>query len=379
MNAVPSEGTTSASAATVGTANPGGPAGRRGVSVEYGDGYDATWPDTAAGGLAAGLATGMPLGLLLRTTAEECGSGRLAASFRKLATDIERGVPLESALGTSEVPPMFAEILRLSGRGPLAEPLMRETLLQWNQQRELKRQLQETLWYLATLALVSTGLVIGVLVACVPQMREIFDGFGVELPVLTQLVLSVSGFILDAWPVLLVGVGVLVVGLWLALSASAPRRFLADLFATIPPFHLVIVKSAELQFLNTLAILVDGARPLPQAIEAAGEASGLRLVRVRAEQTAARIERGESPAEAFDVPGSWPAMFAIPFHWGKTPVEIADGLRMVAGLHRLRMSTASMTLVAWMEPLLMLGIGGMFGLVVIAMFMPLIKLLNDLS
>jgi type II secretory pathway component PulF len=43
------------------------------------------------------------------------------------------------------------------------------------------------------------------------------------------------------------------------------------------------------------------------------------------------------------------------------------------------MSTASMTLVAWMEPLLMLGIGGMFGLVVIAMFMPLIKLLNDLS
>ncbi len=362
-----------------GAQNLGGSTGRRGYSVEYGEGYDAVWPDSAAGGLAAGLATGMPLGLLLRSAAEECGSSGAAAAFRKLATKVERGVPLEIALGTSDVPPIFAEILRLSGRGPLAEPLLRETILQWNQQRELKRQLHETLWYLATLSLVSVGLVIGVFVACVPQMRQIFEGFGVQLPVLTRAVLSVSGFILNAWPVLLGVACALVAGLWFTLSAAAPRRFLADLFATIPPFHLVIVKSAELQFLNTLAILVDGARPLPEAIEAAGEASGLRLVRIRAEQTAARIERGESPAEAFDVPGSWPAMFAIPFHWGKTPVEIADGLRMVAGLQRLRMSTASMTLVAWMEPLVLLGIGGLFAMVVIAMFMPLIKLLNDLS
>jgi type II secretory pathway component PulF len=296
-----------------------------------------------------------------------------------MATQVERGVSLETALRNSRVPPMYADLLRIAQGGALSETALRDTLTQWSQQREASSRLRETFWYLAIMLVASVELVLGVIILCAARVKEIMGGWGVELPGTTVLLLYLGDILPVAWPLLQVvvvlGFGLL---LWGSVNETARRR-LSNLFALIPPFHLLVLRSGELRFLQALAVRIESAQPLPHAIVEAGVASGLDVVARRATLTASRIEKGAAPEDAFDAPGVWPAMFAIPFLWGKSPGEIAGGLRMVGALHRQRMLQAPMTIVAFIEPLLMLAIGFVVMIVMIAMFYPLTRLLNDLS
>lgn len=357
---------------------PCGRPGGRGASVDYGGQSDTPWPTTAAGGLASGLAGGVPLEMLLRTAAEECG-GSGGAALREMAERVERGVPLPEALENTSIPPMYTDLLRIAQGGVPSQAALHDTLTQWTEQREASHRVRETFWYLALILVASMQLLAGVIWVCVPRMKGIFEGFGVELPALTRVMLWVGDVLAVWWPLLeavLLGV---VGGFWWASVNEHARRGLANLFASIPPFHLIVRRSGELRFLHGLAVRIESAQPLPHAIVEAGMASGLNVVMQRATLTASRIEKGTAPENAFDAPGVWPALFAIPFLWGKTNAEIADGLRMVAALHRQRLLQAPLAIVAFVEPLFMLGIGFVVMTIVFAMFMPLIKLLNDLS
>ena len=272
---------------------------------------------------------------------------------------------LESGLATGRLPVVMEEYLRVS-----------------QQARHVRHRLWIGLAYpLLTFLAALIGCPIALLMT-VPAMKEIFMGFGMELPGITILLIEITDVLLTGfqflflhWTVVIVPVA-LAVWVWCwGLDLLASSKFIRDWV----PFFGQSQRLAGLSSLcGFLAIFVEGELPLPGALEAAATGVKLAWLRKTVRRIAKRVAQGEELARACDLEAA-PREFTALCRGATNPGAFAAGLR--ASSHAFAAQAGELTDVfaIFIEPAMMIWIGGFYSLIVIGLFYPLIKLLNMLS
>jgi type II secretory pathway component PulF len=349
-----------------------------------------TWPGFDARGrlsaeasaeLAAGVAelarAGLPLGDGLRALAAETSGRSLREVLLDLAERIDAGVELGAAFeAQGRRLPAYLRGLVAAG---LRTGRLAETLEEYVDLRRGRAELRYRLWQsLAYPLVLLVGLALLALVArylIVEYFMKLFSDFRTALPDLTIFVFKVSGPVAWGLVVLTVLVGVAP----FLLSIPPLMRWLWPVFYKIPMLGPMARWSHIAEFSRLTAVLLEQQAPLPDALRLGAEGLSNSRLAWGCRQAADDVERGMTLAESFAYRGRFPTSIVPIVDWGQRNAALPDALRAAGEMFEGRLQSQGSLLEAVLLPLMLMFIGTAAGLFVIAMCMPLIKLITDLS
>jgi len=329
-----------------------------------------------AGELSGLVASGLPLPEGLRALAEELGHRRAAAVLRQLAERIEGGASLEEALETvgDQLPRHVRGLIEAGATsGTLGQVLEGYVDLQ-RDQAELRRRM----WLAVAYPLLLLGLLAGLFVffgaVLAPGFHEVFMDFEAKLPFMTELFFWF--FPVGVWYTL--GLLVALVGLFLfALFGPAPRWMRLCVFE-IPLFGPFCRWSRLMPFARLMALFIEQGTPLPEALRLTAAGLPDRHLAAGCLRAAEEVSSGRSLGEGLAAAGTFPPSALPLFDWGDRFGSLSVAFRFVADSFqgRTRFQVELMHVIALPAVMLVVLLAG---LNILALFLPLIRLIETLS
>jgi type II secretory pathway component PulF len=319
----------------------------------------------------------LPLAEGLRAAAGEAASRRMSAALRRLAAAIESGRSLDQALRECgpRVPPFLAGFLKAAERtGKLGAVLTEWVENQWAV-RARWREVTAALAYPA-IALAMTLVVFLFLAVTVTQpFQEMMRELGLKLPLPTLVFFWLANV---AVPVTITSLVTLVVGL-VVLRFLGGRAALSQLMAALPITGKLWYWSGAAEGLRGVGLLVENRIPLPEALELAADGIADAQIGQACRQLGIRVAEGESLWEALLRTRSFPMAIIPIIRQGEQQGTLDGSLRTAAMLLEERVHNRSTLVIQILPPLIFLLVAFMIGMIVTALFLPMVGLVRGLA
>jgi type II secretory pathway component PulF len=332
-----------------------------------------------SGHIAEIIESDLPLESGLAAIAAECSSRRMRNTLRGIANDLSTGNNLEEVLAKRRAPAELKALVRAGARSGNTGEILEHYVVNVESTVDLRQSMRRGLLY-PLILLVLFGLVAGTVVLYfVPQFVAIFDGFDVELPLPTKWLVAFSKFASQYGVMTMLGglaiVVVVVVLLRIALGKVLWRRVVCR----IPLIGAIFRWTALARFSQLLSLLVENRVPLDEALTLAGDASGDAEIQHDCRRMVARVSAGETLETAARKLDRFPASFVHALGWANRPSGLPEVLQSLGDMYAGRVRAAVAVIVAIVPPILMFFLGVSMAYLIIALFLPLFKLLNQLS
>jgi general secretion pathway protein F len=250
------------------------------------------------------------------------------------------------------------------------------TMLEKN--RSMMNKAIASLIYPAALALVAAGVVTALMVGVVPKIVEQFQSFDADLPVVTKIVIGISGF-LGAYGLYLLGAMILgSVAFWRALKTPGFKRSFDAWILTLPVLGKLLRGLDGARFARTLATLFAGGAPLLDSLRGAQRTVGNSHMRERLEAVITQVREGASMAGSLKRAAVLPSMMTHMVAAGERAGAVPLMLDKAAAQLEEEFDTASTVALRLLEPLIIVGMGGVVMLIVVAILLPILRL-NSLA
>ncbi|MES2338853.1 MAG: type II secretion system F family protein [Pseudomonadota bacterium] len=238
------------------------------------------------------------------------------------------------------------------------------------------QKLQLAMLYPALLATVSVAIMVLLMIYVVPDIVRVFVSRGADLPFLTRALIAISSFLQNWGLALLLAilVGGFLFGRWTRVAAN--RLKLDRMFAETRPFRRLSRQVNAARFAGSLATLVESAVPLVEALHAAAAVTPNLHIRARALTVAARVREGLSLRAAMTEAAVFPSMLTAIVASGESSGKLAPALNRASSELERELDALVATLVALVEPMVLLLMGGLVLMMVLAILLPIINLNN---
>ncbi|MCA9071284.1 MAG: type II secretion system F family protein, partial [Planctomycetaceae bacterium] len=339
-----------------------------------------------AGHLSEVMKSGLPLVPGLYALAQELPDGRVRRGLKVMASQLEAGRSLEYVLESRNVPRDLRGLVRAGLRSGQSGEILSQYVNHAERIIDLRRRMAMAWGYPLFLMLMAAGIYLFFLIFLVPQFADIYEDFGTELPNITKSLVTLSRWVCEDWPtILLVGIVVWIV-LWFlwknTLSPAQRRRFLWCL----PIVGKLIRAMALARFSRLLGLLLENKVPLPEALRLAGEGAADAELGEAAHYLADVVESGGTLRGNEFACKRFPATFVqlLSRIEGRGPQAdevkiLAEACQSSARMFESQARVSSVRIAALCQPLVVTFLAVSIGYLVLALFLPLIKLLNDLS
>jgi general secretion pathway protein F len=327
--------------------------------------------------LATLIGSGVRIEDALKTVAQQCPP-RAAAVLLNVRAAVLEGRSFGQAL--AEYPAVFTDFYRASvsageQSGQLDQVMRHLANFVENRARNAQ-SVQLALLYPALLAVLSLGIITALMTYVMPDIVRVFTSRGADLPLLTRGLILVSEA-LRAWGLVgLLALALALLGLqrWLAVRGNRLRfhRLLAEGRATAR----LVSRINSAQFTGTLATLVQSRVPLVEALAAAGAVTPNLHIRAKVEAAAARVREGTSLRDAIGAAGCFPPMLIAMIASGEAGGNLGETLARAAEDQQRDLDAWVRTLVALVEPAILLVMGGLVMLMVLAILLPIVSMNN---
>lgn len=312
----------------------------------------------------------------IQIVAEQLNGARDTSLLLDLRGAIVDGCSFADALDT--MPVGFDEYFRASVRagesaGRLAQVL--EHLATHIEDRARnRRSLQLALIYPALLSLVSLGVIIALLTFVVPDIVRVFTARGADLPGLTRALIALSDW-MQRWGLwVALGIGLGLAGFSVLLRAPEFRMRVDRWLTQAPLFrHLVLLMNSA-QFSGTLSTLVQSGVPLVEALQAAAGTVPNRFIRMRVAEITRNVQDGAALSKSVQAAGVFPPMLVAMIASGEAGGTLGNSLERSARDQGASLKATVATIVALVEPAVLLIMGGIVMLLVMSILMPIVGL-----
>jgi general secretion pathway protein F len=331
--------------------------------------------------LAAGVSelakAGLPLPEGLRAMAEEWPTRRLRSVLLDLADKVERGVSLEDALGSigGRLPIHLRGLITAGIRsGRLAEALEQFVDLE-RTQHELRRLVWLNLAYPAFLMVVMSFLAIQLCFLIVPQFGHIFRDFKTDLPGITIMVLQGA----KPFAYVLITITAMMLVIPLIISTRIVGSWISPAFYILPFIGPLLRWSQMAQFSRLMAMLLTQEIPLPESLRLAGKGMHDAYLARACRGVAAEIEQGRPLSESIGARWQFSCDLLPLIEVGEKTTTLARAFQSAAEMVEGRANAQSRSLEVFLLPATFLMIICFCGVIVLALFMPLISLITRLT
>jgi general secretion pathway protein F/type IV pilus assembly protein PilC len=293
---------------------------------------------------------------------------------------VDEGSSLYKALAEQEIyrlPDFFLQSLRVAGeRGKVSEVLTNMGQF-FSLQSRIRKQVLNALAYPLFIFVVAIGMTGFLITFVVPKITGIFEDTGQTLPAITRFVLGLSDFFTHHYLALLIGLVLLLVSWKVLYRLWGTFRYAMDALMLRLPVVGTLVQNHELaRFSYILSLMLDSGVSYAQAVQLAGTTFGNEALKARFEKATQKVVEGNKLSNALHLVGGVPLKrnFLQSLALGEESSEVASVMRNVSKLYSEENEDKIKILLSLMEPLMMLLIGGIVGVIVMAMLLPIFSM-----
>ena len=331
--------------------------------------------------LATLVDAGIPLVTSLDTLHAQIEKPGLRGVIGRVRDDVEGGTNFTEALGKHPhvFSNLFVSMVKAGeASGTLAEILDRlATYLE--KSSALERKVRSSLVYPAVVICMAGSITMLLVLKVVPTFKGIFASLGGELPLPTQILLGFSDFCQQYF---LLGVGMIagvVYGLRRYARTPVGRLQIDALLLKLPVFGILMRKVAIARFSRTLTTLTKSGVAILAALEIVGKTAGNTVVERAVERVRASIREGENIAGPLGASGIFPPLVVRMVGVGEQTGQLEKMLTKIADFYESEVDTAVGSLTSIIEPLIIAVLGVVVGGIVIAIFLPIVKVTQYLG
>jgi type IV pilus assembly protein PilC len=248
--------------------------------------------------------------------------------------------------------------------------------------QKLIRQVRGAMVYPAIVIVIAGGVMTVLLTFVIPAFENMFKDFGGgkdALPAITRLVISLSRGFISALPFLVaLGVAAASAITW-AYRQPKGKRFFHQMFLSLPVMGPVLRKIAVARFTRTLGTLLQSGVPILDALEICARTAGNVIIEEGVLFVRQSISEGKNMAEPLAQTKIFPDMVVQMIAVGEQTGALDQMLNKVADFYEEETDIAVAAMTSAIEPILMVGVGGMVGVVLIAMYLPIFSLAGNIK
>jgi type IV pilus assembly protein PilC len=333
--------------------------------------------------LATMVNSGMSLLRSLYIIEEQTENEMLREIWVDVRKDVEAGLALSDAL--RKKPDMFNDLYVAMVQAGETGGILDTTLVSIAEQLEkdaaLKRQIKAAMIYPSLIGGFAFVVLFALVAFLVPVFEKIFKDFGGELPAITKFTVFLSHMITERWYVMFGG-AFAIVWLFRRWKKTERGRMQWDRLKLKFPMKIgdIVQKVALARFSRTFSGLIAAGVPMLEAIDITGRTSGNKVIEKAMFEVRESVKKGGSlTAPMTEVPEAFPVMVTQMIGVGEETGALETMMTKIADFYEEQVEAAVKALTSILEPIMILFVGGIVGFIVIAMYLPMFKVYDQIK
>ena len=329
------------------------------------------------------LATMMKAGLPLMQAFEIVARGHSNPSMTEMLMQVRSDVEQGSALGKSfsKYPKYFdrfyCNLVSAGESGGVLESLLDKLAVYKEKTQAIKKKVKTALTYPIAIIVVAIALIFIMMMFVLPAFKEVYANMGAELPGLTQLVMNLSDLFVDYGWIMIILLIVSAFGLY-KLHEKSPtfQKRIDALILRLPVFGTIVRKATIARWARTTSTLFTAGVPLVEVLDSVAGASGNILYEEATQDIRAKVTQGLSLTSSMQSTDMFPNMVIQMAAIGEESGSLDDMLNKAAEFYEDEVDNSVTRLSHLMQPIIMVVLGSLIGILLIAMYLPLFNLGN---
>jgi type IV pilus assembly protein PilC len=332
--------------------------------------------------LATLVDAGLPLLRGLRVLEKQERNVTLKRILGELSLSIEGGSTFSEALAQHPkvFNRLFVNMVKAGELGGVLEVVLKRLAEFSEKAQKIKGKVKAALFYPVAVMIVAIGILILLMTFVVPKFKDVFSGMGFKLPGFTLFVLAVSDIIKNHILTAMGVIAVCVVVFLLIINKTKSGRYVWDkIKMKMPPTGQVISKVSISRFCRTLGTLVSSGVPILQALTIVKETAGNVIISNAVVRVHESVKEGETITAPLEASGVFPPMVVSMVDVGEQTGALPEMLLKIADNYDEEVDNAVSAMTSLLEPIMIVFLAVVVGSIVIAMFLPLIAMITNMS
>ena len=312
---------------------------------------------------------------------EQTENKTMAKALEKVHADIQKGETLSDAL--EKHPKVFPSIMismvragEASGKLEIAFERMSE---HFEKSAKMAGIVKKAAMYPIIVSIVAVAVVVLMLVKVIPSYQEMFDEMGTGLPLLTQVMVNLSKFIQAYWYMIIIVVVAVVVAIRIFKKTIPGQIFFGNLARKMPIFGELTVKQAASNFAQTLSTLIYSGLPMIEALQITANTMSNYIYKQTIQKAKEEVAKGVPLSEPIRDSGMFPPMVAHMTYIGEETGDLEGMLTRLSMYYEEEVEMTTQTVIAAMEPMIMLVLALIVALLVGAIMSPMLKMYQNMD
>jgi len=334
--------------------------------------------------LAILLSAGLPLIRSLRTLEKQAKNPAVQGVLGKTAEIVEGGATFAEALAQSpkSFDKLYLNMVRAGEASGAMEIILDRLASFMEKASRIAGKVKSALIYPCVILSISLLAVVGLMVFIVPSFRKIFKdllGDGAELPGITNFLINVSDTMTSSWYFYVIGIVAVIVIYRIVVAIPAGKWGVDWCKYNMPLFGPIIAKTAISRFSRTLGTLMSSGVPVLSALSIVKETSGNEVVATAVQKVYDAVKEGEGIAVPLGKTKIFPEMVISMVEVGEETGKLPEMLDKIANTYDEEVDNSVSALTSLIEPLMIVALAGIVGTIVIALFLPLTKIIEQMA
>ncbi|NCQ95608.1 MAG: type II secretion system F family protein [Microcystis wesenbergii Mw_QC_B_20070930_S4] len=313
---------------------------------------------------------------------DQCGNPKMKKALQAISAEVQQGSPLSEAM--AKHPECFDELyvsmIEAGETGGVLDEVLNRLSKLLEDMARLKNQIKSAMTYPVAVGILAVIVFFGMTIFLIPVFAKIFTDLKVELPALTQFMLSLSG-VMGSWRILIPIVTIAATVFLLRRYYKTPvgRLQIDHFFLKMPLFGDLNEKSAVARFCRVFGTLTRSGVPILSSLDIVGNTVGNQVIANAIAGSKAEIQQGGMMSLALQKANVFPALAIQMISIGEETGELDAMMMKVADFYEDEVEQAVKALTSIIEPLMMVGIAGMVGTILLSMYLPMFKIFEALG
>lgn len=362
---------------------PGAGPKKKGFSLSLGGGVKPKALMVVTRQLATLIDAGLPLLRGLQVIARQERNPTLKRTLNELAESIQSGSTLAEAMAQhgKVFNRLYVNMVKAGEVGGVLDVVLLRLAEFMEKMQKIRNKVKSAMTYPIVVLCVAGGIMFFLMTRIVPKFAEIFKDLleGERLPALTRFVMDVSNAFVKQAPIV-IGAIVLLVFLVKTLSRTKSGRYVIDqIKLKMPIFGPLVHKTAIGRFARTLGTLLSSGVPILQALNIVRDTAGNEVIARGVTLIHDSVKEGENIAPPIEASGIFPPMVVSMVEVGEETGKLPDMLMRIADTYDDEVDNTVAALSSIIEPLLIVGLALIVGTIVIALFMPMVEIMQKIG
>lgn len=326
---------------------------------------------------------GVPLVQCLEILSSQQSNKFFRDVLKDIKSSVEQGSTFSDALRRHPkvFDELFVNLVQAGELGGILDTIMNRLSIYIEKRQKLVRQVRGAMTYPTIVMCIAALVLVIMLTFVIPAFENMFKDFGGKgsLPKLTQMMIAISHGFVTYLPLIVLVVGSIAFAVIYTYRQPKGKLFFHKTFLSLPVIGSVLRKIAVARFTRTLGTLLQSGVPILDALEICAKTSGNLVMEAAILHVRQKISEGKNMGEPLAETKVFPDMVVQMISVGEQTGALDQMLNKVADFYEEETDIAVASLTSALEPLLMVGVGGMVGVVMVSMYLPIFSMAGNIK